>query len=431
MINAKIAIRILEYFFAFSVIATFYVHAIAGQPFHMDESQYIATSKCFEDLLMGRYTLDKWEGKEQFFEGDYFARNEPPLPRYIIGIGRFGCNRELCLPWRYNLSELENIKLGTMPNDRLLWWARFPMAILAAISATLCFCALRVISGRVAGYIFLVLFCTSHFFPSVLCTAVSESALLFFIMLTGFATYLALSILERHWQDPQKSKRWKALLCFAVAGLFSGLAGSSKLNGMTCAVAVCGAALLSFRHLGSQATISKLKQLSICLSLVATSTIVTFIACNPYLYSNTIAHTKEMIVTRMEELKGTMKDPQAVAHLPLLQRISIIADCVSQRRYSSNAFPGDTILWFSLAAVGALKVAMQALYNRQHSVVIAATTFTAFALVLGIPPLFTPVSWIRYFLLPAFVLSMLDAIGVACLLEILITQLKKRQRKPV
>ena len=109
---------------------------------------------------------------------------QPPLPRYIIGLGRWlGGFREadLILPWEFDKDSQTNIAAGRMPSPELLWWSRVPMVILAATSMLIGFMLLKKITGRLTGYIWIALSLMSVYYPRTLIRAMGDSALLVFI----------------------------------------------------------------------------------------------------------------------------------------------------------------------------------------------------------------------------------------------------------
>src|SRR2546421_7611967 len=107
------------------LFAIFYPR-VQSTEFHGDESLWIATSYYFDAFVEGKFDSPVWNES-------YETLTQPPVGRYVVGIGRtiggYGY-RDLNRPWNFNLSDEENIARGNKPNPNLLWWSRVPMCIL-------------------------------------------------------------------------------------------------------------------------------------------------------------------------------------------------------------------------------------------------------------------------------------------------------------
>lgn len=135
-------IRSLELILVASILTFAFCRNIQNVPFHPDESQWIATSFYFESLLNCDSALPVWTNYDPSFSNqaqtvwveNYWTLTQPPLPRYIIAVGRLvgGYHvMDLNFPWQFNLEIEENEAFGAMPTQGLLWWSRLPMALLA------------------------------------------------------------------------------------------------------------------------------------------------------------------------------------------------------------------------------------------------------------------------------------------------------------
>lgn len=382
-------------------LASSLINNLQKQPFHKDEGHFIATSYCFDQLLEGKWRFDKDKEK-----GNYYALNAPPLARYLIGIGRFGCNREICKPWNFSQTDAVNEAQGRKPRAKLLYWSRFPMALLGALSGTMLFFLMRKACGRLGGYLFLYVFWQSVYFTQMLSRAMTEGGLVAFSLLAACLTYKAL---EKVRDADDENRRTKTTWLLVAAGICCGLAGSAKLNGMTAAVAVvltmvlrCGTnGLLTFPF------------------LVSASAVATFIGLNPFLYSDPIGRTKAMINVRITELTLLQQDPLGITKLPVGERTSLVI-----HRLYYSFFP--TFLYTSifldafLAVVGLIGLLINAFAAKDRQRRDAALVLVCFLLVLGIPALFSPADWDRYFLMPALLVVVCVTAAIAYFLEVIV-----------
>ena len=83
-----------------------------------------------------------WIFKSDVWQESYWTLTQPPLPRYFIGFGRRlgGFNEsQLNQPIDFFLTEAENIAREAYPDEKLLHWARMPMAVLTSFSLFLLF----------------------------------------------------------------------------------------------------------------------------------------------------------------------------------------------------------------------------------------------------------------------------------------------------
>lgn len=383
------------------VLSSWMIKNLPNQPFHKDEGHFIATSYCFDQLLEGNWRFDKDKEK-----GSYYALNAPPLARYLIGIGRFGCNRQICKPWDFNQSDAANEAQGRKPGAKLLYWSRVPMAVLGAISATALFFLLRKACGRLGAYFFLYIFSQSVYFNQMLSRAMTESGLSAFVLLAACLTYKAL---EKVRDSDDENRRIKTIWLLAAAGICCGIAASSKLNGMTAAVAVVLAMVIRCGKNG----------LLTFAFVVASTTLATFVALNPFLYPDPIGRSRAMINVRVTEMTLLQQDPLGITRLPTGERISLVI-----HRLYYSFFP--TFLYTSifldgyLAIVGLLRLAILAFAAKDRQRRDAALVLVCFLLVLGIPALFSPADWDRYFLMPSLLVVVCVSAAIAFLFDLLL-----------
>src|SRR5262245_46055780 len=88
-------IQYIELTLVIGILAFVYLPNLNDVEFHPDESQWIGTSDAFESYLRLEFDSPVWAPS-------YWTLTQPPVARYMIGIGRYvgGYHRpELNHPW--------------------------------------------------------------------------------------------------------------------------------------------------------------------------------------------------------------------------------------------------------------------------------------------------------------------------------------------
>jgi 4-amino-4-deoxy-L-arabinose transferase-like glycosyltransferase len=388
----------------------FFVKNIQYINFEGDESQWIKTSHVLGPFLRGDFSSPAWDVS-------YWTLTHPPLPRYIIGIGRriggFQM-KDLNTHWRFNLTTEENIALGAMPSPGLLWWSRMPMAILAAVSGVLLFFLTSRATGRVAGYVLLLLFVLNGYLVAVLSRAMGDSPLVVFVLLAAVAGYQALNSWQRKELDgPSRQKTLlRTLIWFAAMGVFCGLAAGAKLNGGSVMLAGFGLCVL-FPVIRKRFARLKYEGALFACVLVF-SAAVTFVALNPFLYPNPLDRTTMMVQHRLEEMSAQQRAWPDIS-IDKSRRFPVIQQRVFES-YATLHFSGAQTVNLLLCIIGIaylLYSSYRWLQNPSGSG--AAIVILLVACTTTVPTLFTPIDWERYYLLPVVFSTALIAIGVGWL----------------
>ena len=213
----------------------------------------------------------------------------PPIPRYLIGFGRqlAGIPASQIGPaWDFSLDEAANAAAGNIPSPDLLYAARLPMVLLTVLSGTIFFGMVRTAAGRLAGWAFLVLFCSPYFLDQ-LTRAMAEAPLTAFTAASMVCGLIAIN------QDGQNEiGRYLALLGM---GVFIGLAGASKLTGLVNIFpGLCIVGILAYRAPRGH----RITFLIRGISLVVFATMIIFVLVNPYLYPNPLGNMVRMLKFR-------------------------------------------------------------------------------------------------------------------------------------
>ena len=405
--------NIIETIIILVVISFGYLRNLEQVKFHIDESFWIATSYMFEAYVKGEFWSDAWAES-------YQTVTNSPMPRYLIGISRFiGGYRvpDLNRPWNYERGVNFNERVGAMPSDDLLWWSRLPMAILAVVSIWMGFWFVKKIAGRPAGYLWVIFSVASPFLLLQTRRAMGESSILFFVILAAIFCYLAVEQLVT-----EEFIGWKVWLYLGLSAICTGLAGESKLNGLS----MLGAIVFSIAvALGRRADLNRLAKLLQFIKLSAfiiILTIVTFWGTYPYLWPDLWGRTVHIFQNRAKEMsEQTISHP--VDHIASLEQRLTIMPARILEDYSPFPFRGARYLNFFLTLLG-LGLAAASAWNwvkgKENSPSALIFLLTAFA--ASGPAFFTMLDWDRYYLFPVFFSTMAVTIALGCLIQGAITR---------
>ncbi len=381
-------------------------------PFHPDESGWIGKSYYLEAFIGGQFASPVWEES-------YQVLTQPPVVLYITGLGR--------LAGGYHVADLNdpgfdmgadlatNIVQGSAPSADLLWWSRLPMAVLAAMSGLFLFYSVSRAAGRTAGYVWLLLFVGSTYFSITLRQAMSEAPLLAAVALAIRVGDRALCSWQRAAEVNQSFRTLlRPLAWFILLGVVSGIAGAIKLNGMSIAaagVAMCGLATFTCKGNVPQSTRVVFMIRASVILLLATQ--LTFVIVNPYLYPDPLRRTGKLFKVRLQEMQFQQATFSEHSIDGLADRINIVPQRIFENLATIH-FSGALLINLALC-VGGLGYLInrawrwvQAKHGESTSVAILLV-----ALAVAMPPLFTPLDWARYYLLPIVFSTICIAIGIA------------------
>ena len=335
---------------------------------------------------------------------------QPPLPRYIIGLGRWlGGFREadLNLPWEFDKDSQTNIAAGRMPSPELLWWSRLPMVILAATSIFIGFVLLKKITGRLTGYIWIGLSLMSVYYPRTLIRAMGDSALLVFTAGTLIISYLLLQN-----SDSRKANRaGRSYIYFFLLGIAIGLAESSKLNGLSAIMAGFGFVLLTALRMKQTRTL-KIRFALVSILILVFSSQLTFVALNPFLWKNPLDRTLTMFNSRIFEMSVQTNDFPGSRIQGFGQHVSVLTKRIFES-YSSLHFEGAIWINIILFLIGFSYLAVKAVqYCKNDNSNPGALVILAIGLATSLPSLFTPLDWDRYYIFPIYFSTMAITIGI-------------------
>jgi hypothetical protein len=385
-----------------------YTRDIASVEFHPDESFWIVSSVRLDKLLAGDFESALWTDEPVII---FEVR---PLPSYFTAVGqRVGGLYAQDLPpyWIWGLPDEENLARGAMPSDELIWWSRLPMVVIAAFSMLLTAVLLAKSHSRLAAYIFVFISLNGYFLLN-LRRAMSEASILFFTVLTMYASYkLLIAVISK---DMNKSILWSL-----VVGLFSGLAGQSKLTGLICAgIAILGVILVIIPRPAQWPSILKQRMLLTIIFVISMTTLVTFIASYPFFYMDTVDRISETLYARNQILEYQVYT-YADELIPSNSRLTILFQRILDYplHLDANQVLNIPLHWlnFTFVALGMAQVIKQVRNSgteRDINLVLLLG-----ALLCAVPMLFAPFDWERYYLYPIYFGCIFFAIGAGQLAE--------------
>ncbi len=144
-----------------SSVSLLYVGGISLIPFHPDEATYLYMSGDLEMLISSPASL-MYNPEHPDTLRQYYRLVDPPLTRYIVGIGRVA--RNLPPPnvdWDWSLSWVENESNGALPDKDMLMAGRLAVALLFPLTLW-CIYKIGVISGSTSlGWVAIALLATN------------------------------------------------------------------------------------------------------------------------------------------------------------------------------------------------------------------------------------------------------------------------------
>jgi hypothetical protein len=396
---SKNTVKYLELILVIGILAFAYLSNISQVEFHPDESQWISTSYIFENYVRLEFKSEAWDKY-------YATTTQPPVANYIMGAGRFigGYRRpDLNKPWNFERGRDYNERVGAKPSEGLLWWSRLPMAILAMGSIGLGFLLLRK-NSAIAAYAWLALTVFNPYFALHLRRAMGESTLVFFSMLT---LYLATQALVSAQTGGANQKR-NIIVWLILAGITSGLAGESKLNGITAlGINLTFALLLGF--LLNEKIKEKITAVLEYGFVTGAACIFAFLAINPRLWTAPLARTMDMFAFPAQRM-NLQTTIHTGSYMNPVQRLTIIPTRVFD---DYAALPIPALLNFILVAFG-VWIALLALrdFLQQKNFNPAYVAFLIMALFTTTPIWLSQLDWDRYYMYPVIFATAFTAIAI-------------------
>jgi len=305
---------------------------------------------------------------------------------------------DLNRPWAYEFNVGRNVTRGAMPSAGLLWWSRLPMAVLAVLSIALGFFLIKKVGGRFPAYLWLLFACISPYLLLQTRRAMAESPILFFVMLAALFCYLALKALSR----PGRNNPWLIGLYLGLAGFCVGLAGESKINGLSVLLGILASLAGYIIWKQKDAAGPKAQRIVIYGAVASIVAVIAFFGSYPFLWPDLAARTEMVLRDRITEMQSQSIKHSADAIYTPSQRLTIIPVRVFQD-YAVINFPGALFLNLALACLGIWRTILNIRdWLRGSRDGTAALVLLAIGATAAIPAFFTLLDWDRYYLFPIF-----------------------------
>jgi 4-amino-4-deoxy-L-arabinose transferase-like glycosyltransferase len=177
-------------FWLFAIIALLsmaYFSGLLSVPFHPDEATHIFMSSDFEDYFNSSAGLI-WQPDQPVDLHTHYRLVDPPLNRYLIGFFYWMMDLDpLKADWDWSFSWQENDFRGALPSATQLLAARLISVLFFPFSLLLMFSLGRALHSQTAGWIAMLLFAGNSLILLHTRRAMSESSLIFFILLSLWA----------------------------------------------------------------------------------------------------------------------------------------------------------------------------------------------------------------------------------------------------
>jgi 4-amino-4-deoxy-L-arabinose transferase-like glycosyltransferase len=416
--------RAAHYAVVAAVLTASYSTGIGRVPFAKDESQWIATSYYLEALLGEPVDEIRSDVPRPLWGESYETLTQPPLVRYVIGVGRrlggFGV-ADLNGKWNFHADAQSNENAGNMPNEKLLLWSRQPMAFLSILSGLLLFSVTWRCAGLLAGYVFALGFAFNPYLLMTLRRAMGEATLTFLVALALVATDYAA---RRSWMvEPRRTTSRSGLRpssWWLAAGVFGGLAGAAKLNGIFVVGGVVLVAWIAARCAAGEPRASLRGAIGL-LGVVLAAASVGFVAPNPYLHPGSRPGPVSRTIQMWKQRVGEMKVQRTRRADARLDGVTDRARAAARRVFSEHAIlqlPGSWVVHGGFTFWGFLLLAWRAFRSVRERQPGTELVVLALGGSLVVPAILSPLDWDRYYLFPVLFGGLCFAVGVSAAVDL-------------
>jgi hypothetical protein len=360
-------------------------------PFSVDESHWIGLSDPFEAFIEGRFNDSLWQTRP----GHHI---NGMVTFYVIGATRRLAGWQTSMlnqPYDFEKPLADNEAEGRVPSPGLLWWGRAGVTLCAAAALFAFWLLLRRAADPWVAGAWLALALANPYLRVMLRRAGNEGLLIGALALVMFASERMLAALDH---APAVRSRGAWLGWLGVSGAAVGVAAQVKLNGGS---AVAGVAVLAVASLLRQPSTERDRRraLGAAAIVLSLSAALTFVALDPTLWPSPARHVSSAVRSRGRLIRSQVDRYPVYAVSSFAERVHL----VPARVLDSYALVRPALLNAVLSGAG-LAVAVVAFRrwlrgeHRNHALAVLLIVGASVA----IPPLFTPLDWDRYYLLPAF-----------------------------
>ena len=213
----EVLLVILVFFFLF-------FSSIDQLPIHPDEIDWISSSGFYEAYVGLKFADPIWVEHR-------WTLNQPPLPRYIIGLGRSLGGypiSTLNLPDDFHVPNSVSVFIPIEIIPAVLFWSRLPAVVLAAGSFAILFSLLRGYLDWLPAWLFVLFTWGNKYLVDQLVRAMAEAPLIFFVSLCMSVAVTLLNSTDKMAQENRHNQISPQYRAWFALGIFSGLAASSK-----------------------------------------------------------------------------------------------------------------------------------------------------------------------------------------------------------
>ncbi len=169
------------------LISVFYWRGINSVPFHPDETTQIFMSQDLSRLFSNPSILF-WEPASPQSLAQHYRLVDPPLTRYLIGLGLWLTHTEpVQQDWNWAWTWEENLAAGALPIQTTLQIARLAIGVFFPFTLLAAFFTAKSLFSASAGWLSIFLTASNALILLHTRRAMAESALLFFTWLTLWA----------------------------------------------------------------------------------------------------------------------------------------------------------------------------------------------------------------------------------------------------
>ena len=408
---------VLEFFLLLSIVSAVFLVDLKQTKFFGDEATWIQRSSHFEDFFTGNFSA--FHPKTQ--RDKYLELTMPTIPEYIIGLSRRmgGYDAQQVKKIKPITSEKAYEQTSNYPPIDMLWWSRLLPTLLSIASTLLMFYLIKVSFNTLAGYIWMILTLINTWLINTLQRAMAESPLLFFIVLTILAGFLAI----KSFKDNAKSIRY-SLLWLVAFGIFTGLAGQSKSNGLTMFPA--GIVILLLLTMRCQNGL-RWRFFFLGLAGLTIATAVFFVVPDPLLWNDPIRRTILVFQYRVKVMHGSQAESNPRRIIKSWEEGVQIAFNQIFSDSTPIQFAGANYLKMILAGIGFTAFVSQ-IWRKSETMNAGALSILIVGLFISIPSLFTYLNIQRYYFPPVYFASILIAVGAERLLSYAMYRIKRPKR---
>lgn len=381
-------------------------------------------------------TVEESKNREPFktrsiWSTGYWTLTHPPINRYFFGaiLDIFADpNAPKAAPYDYGLSRQANHDIGTLPRlyvGSQLWVCRAANSLVACIIGTLIFTFLTGASGLLSAWVWIAFFISTPLVRETLQRAFADSLLL---LLVCIATGVLIWVFKIHSHGTESSSKregdsssTRLFVVSILAGITSGLAAATKLNGLVLAMFGLLALPFFYIRLYRRRLVWRRGLASFGSSVAYTAAaIVTFFGVNPFLYNNTIERIIQMYLLRQMELHS----PEALSRwgVPAGWPGAVVR---FNRIFNETSGPFVTFIVVCLFLLGTIAlVSKVTAWTRGESNRPEGVVLFLLCILVVVPAVFSPLNWARYFLFPIIFKMVMVAMGAHSVLEYLVIRLQ-------